>query len=968
MKRKQRNLVAATVAAASMLTSLGVWADTLYVDAAKGSDAPEYGYAQATPVKTIQRAIDMANAEGSTIVVAPGIYAPFNAMGRKSITIKSTDGAAKTIVDRQGKERCATFGNSGTMIIEGFTLKNGHATKDSLGNYPKHGGGVYYATVKNCIISGCVADGNGGGAHGCAIYDTIISECTAHDEGGGMSYGGAKNCIIFNNTSYGNGGGVSGGNMVGHVLISCVVSNNVASGQGGGILFHGSEVKNTIICHNKASEGGGAYTVGGTFRDCDIYGNEATVRGGGLSGLSWDGGRSYATFYNCDIHDNRAVRGGGIWFERLYGCRVYGNVATFGGGGYSLWAFDSIIEGNRAEKNGGGVLGGALYNCTVIKNTAGNDGGGVYTAESYRDYDLLSVSCYNTIVYGNTAEVNNDSADGFLGKWYYSCVGYLHDDLETIKIGVLYRDPKFVDTGKGNYRLSETSPCIDKGDNAKVGTDTDYAGMERIYNGTVDIGAYEFGASVKKFKVTFSADVYYATLKETSRDVEKGKAVGTLPNVVVATEDEYLGGVVYHCVFKGWFTQKYGGNLVSADTIITSDVTFYAQFEWVEQVVDGGTVGGGSGTTSGGSGTTSSGSGAAGGGAGTEVSRRLYGSSAYVYGTVPAVGATYDGYLYRGGTVVGMIQVKVGRLDKDGMAAVKATVIQEDGKKIFLKAAGNGKVQISAGGSTVVSFESGYGAVTLGAEGMSGTYGAYDVDGASNVFTSKVGTDKAVAAAVLGRWQGAVNVAWESAQGWNGLTVNIAGKGRANVSGTLADGDKVSAQSQLIVGDEWCCVPVVDAKKGARLLFTLWLSRTGAALPSVVGLGDNVKVGKPGSLKPGAAFKVDATLGDAHFAAYLPNGVAVAGGAKWTLPKAGKVIYVKGTSAVDESALGENPSALKLSYKAKDGTFKGSFKVYSDVGGKLKATTVTVTGVRVNGVGYGSATIKKVSSVPVRVE
>ena len=486
------------------------------------------------------------------------------------------------------------------------------------------------------------------------------------------------------------------------------------------------------------------------------------------------------------------------------------------------------------------------------------------------------------------------------------------------------------------------------------------------------------------FTVTFNAN---GGVGGTTRSVSPGAAVGVLPTL---TRTGYT--------FAGWWTTASGGLQILASTIVTDDVTYYAK--WTVNSGGGsgggsgtggdsgvagdgsGTAGGGldttdagsgftcggSGTTSSGSGTTSSGSGAAGGGAGTEVSRRLYGSSAYVYGTVPAVGATYDGYLYRGGTVVGMIQVKVGRLDKDGTAAVKATVIQEDGKKIFLKAAGNGKVQISAGGSTVVSFESGYGAVTLGTEGMSGTYGAYDVDGASNVFTSKVGTDKAVAAAVLGRWQGAVNVAWESAQGWNGLTVNIAGKGRANVSGTLADGVKVSAKSQLIVGDEWCCVPVVYAKKGARLLFTLWLSRTGAALPSVVGLGDNVKVGKPGSLKPGAAFKVDATLGDAHFAAYLPNGVAVAGGAKWTLPKAGKVIYVKGTSAVDESALGENPSALKLSYKAKDGTFKGSFKVYSDVGGKLKATTVTVTGVLVNGVGYGSATIKKVSSVPVRVE
>ena len=92
------------------------------------------------------------------------------------------------------------------------------------------------------------------------------------------------------------------------------------------------------------------------------------------------------------------------------------------------------------------------------------------------------------------------------------------------------------------------------------------------------------------------------------------------------------------------------------------------------------------------------------------------------------------------------------------------------------------------------------------------------------------------------------------------------------------------------------------------------------------------------------------------------------GGAKWALPKAGKVVYAKGTTTVDEAKAGENPSALKLTYKAKDGTFKGSFKAYADVNGKPKATSVSVSGVLVDGVGYGTATVKKVGSVPVKVE
>ena len=346
---------------------------------------------------------------------------------------------------------------------------------------------------------------------------------------------------------------------------------------------------------------------------------------------------------------------------------------------------------------------------------------------------------------------------------------------------------------------------------------------------------------------------------------------------------------------------------------------------------------------------------------------------AAVSGAVPGTGAsTYDGYLCDArGNVKGTIQVKVGKPNaRTGLAAVKATVVGLDGKKKNLKAPGDGKVAIAANGPTTVSLAGGEACeVTIGTKGLSGTYGGYAIDGALNVFTSKDAADKAAATAALGKWQGAVNVAWKGAQGWNGLSVIIAAKGKAKVSGTLANGTKVSAKGQLIVGEEWCCVPVVVSKK-AQLAFNVWLPRgsaaTSAAAPMVVGLGADVKVGKPGTLKGGATFRLGGALGDAKYEAYLPDGVAVGGGAKWTLPKAGKVQLTR-DGQVDASKLGENPSALKLSYKSKDGTFKGSFKSYADVNGKPKAMTVKVVGVLVKGVGYGTATVKG-GGAPVTIE
>ena len=90
---------------------------------------------------------------------------------------------------------------------------------------------------------------------------------------------------------------------------------------------------------------------------------------------------------------------------------------------------------------------------------------------------------------------------------------------------------------------------------------------------------------------------------------------------------------------------------------------------------------------------------------------------------------------------------------------------------------------------------------------------------------------------------------------------------------------------------------------------------------------------------------------------------------KWKVRKAPSIKYKK----VKDAATGEyiyelqgidnpekpNLSAMKLSYSAAKGTFKGSFKVYSIENNKLKKHTVKVTGVVVDGVGYGIAAGKK---------
>jgi hypothetical protein len=62
-----------------------------------------------------------------------------------------------------------------------------------------------------------------------------------------------------------------------------------------------------------------------------------------------------------------------------------------------------------------------------------------------------------------------------------------------------------------------------------------------------------------------------------------------------------------------------------------------------------------------------------------------------------------------------------------------------------------------------------------------------------------------------------------------------------------------------------------------------------------------------------------------------------------------------------------NASGLKLKYNAKDGSFTGSFTVYALEKGKLKKHKASVSGVLVDGVGYGAATIKKLGSWTIAI-
>ena len=152
------------------------------------------------------------------------------------------------------------------------------------------------------------------------------------------------------------------------------------------------------------------------------------------------------------------------------------NATQNGAGCYKGNYYNCLIIENRARTYGGGGSGGAYYNCTI----AGN--------ESVISYDGVSgwpstANLYNCIVYSNGIE--NYSATVNLEN----CCTF---PMPLTGTGNITNDPQFISLTGKNYRLQLSSKCIDEGNNAYAPMPFDLAGNQRIFDGVVDIGAYEY--------------------------------------------------------------------------------------------------------------------------------------------------------------------------------------------------------------------------------------------------------------------------------------------------------------------------------------------------------------------------------------------------------------------------------------------------------------------------------------------
>lgn len=324
-----------------------------------------------------------------------------------------------------------------------------------------------------------------------------------------MSYGKASgdsiNC---------NGGAICINSSNKVSLKNCHFSNNYSYISGGAVFVHKSNilVKDCLFTENRAGGGFEYYGYGGglCFLHCNpiVYGTEfyrnfSVGLGGGMSLDDCD-----AEVTNCIFGFNSSVIGGGMGLLRSYNLTksysnilAYGNYAMHFGGGVSC-AEASPTFNNFTITDNYCIMGGGLFinygsvpiitNCIIHGNhthhTSGDFFGGqvwIWDVDSRPEFRNCNIEGDTTLFGGHKPFKgiydNNIDADPLF---------VLSPDVVD-----LTNDSIFVVGFECDYHLTDESPCVDAGSSDLEGLhvpETDLQMIERIKNGRIDLGAYEF--------------------------------------------------------------------------------------------------------------------------------------------------------------------------------------------------------------------------------------------------------------------------------------------------------------------------------------------------------------------------------------------------------------------------------------------------------------------------------------------
>ena len=436
------------------------------------------------------------NPAGSLIQFDPSVFRTPQIISLQS-TLVLSETTGSEVIEGPGASLVTISGNNAVQVLQvasnvtatlaGVTISGGSATSDGGGINNKGTLTVTGSVINNNSVSGFTAGG------GIANLGTMM----------------VSNTTISNNSGNLGGGGIYNSGTL--TLTGCSVASNTSAYEGGGIYDNGTLAvtdslieNNSIIGSATGGGGGGIYSDGAavTMTDSTIASNTVNISNGGGGGID---NQDSIMLTSSTVNGNSAQLGGGI----------YNNA--------SMVVTDSTIAGNSSFAIGAGIDNAGnltaisatiAYNIVGVNNVGGAIGGGGISVVSG------SVSLFDTIVALNLNEnlpfptpfaddiygtVSSASAYDLIGT---GGSGGLTNGTLGNQVGIA--NPGLGPlTNKGGptqtIALLPGSPAIDKGSNLLDGgltTDQRGPGFVRVYNGTVDIGAYELqpalvvGASV----------------------------------------------------------------------------------------------------------------------------------------------------------------------------------------------------------------------------------------------------------------------------------------------------------------------------------------------------------------------------------------------------------------------------------------------------------------------------------------
>ena len=415
-----------------------VFATTIYVDInATGSNN---GSSWADAFIDLQDAIGLS-VFGDEIWVTEGTYKPTT-----------------------GTSRTANFSvKNGTKIFGGF---NGTESILSQRNF------ALYVT----ILSGEIGSGTANDNSYIIVDFNSVANQTKLD---GFTITGA-----YNNVNY--GGGVNSEDAS-PTISNCNFSGNFSADGGGAIYHWGSgilTIEDCIFDGNVGNTyGGGALRLyAGTVNISNSYfkSNQSSASGGAIYIYNSVVSISNSVFAgNIAQNTGSAVRVGDLGTLHLSNSLVVGNYASQVGAVYSSTASNSSAH--------------SIKNCTIAHNKQANSGGASYPSAVALNNEATVT---NSIIYGNSNSIQVLGT----GITFNYCITQTATSSAS-GTNIQYTNPQFVlpgdvnnapfDTVGLNYHLNILSEGIDVGLNANVSGSFDLDGNARIYNSTVDIGAYE---------------------------------------------------------------------------------------------------------------------------------------------------------------------------------------------------------------------------------------------------------------------------------------------------------------------------------------------------------------------------------------------------------------------------------------------------------------------------------------------